>query len=116
MGAFCYGPLVDVTLLLRAGILVPTCAYQRRDHAVVRYHCRPYEPSASHHYLLLLLPNACYVVEQQHAVIIERLGKFNRIVNAGFHMKVPVIDRKAATVSLRTMKTVLASTLRPRTT
>lgn len=24
--------------------------------------------------LLLLLPNACYVVEQQHAVIIERLG------------------------------------------
>lgn len=54
--------------------------------------------------LLLLLPNACYVVEQQHAVIIERLGKFDRIVNAGFHMKVPVIDRKAATVSLRTMK------------
>ena len=54
--------------------------------------------------LLLLLPNACYVVEQQHAVIIERLGKFNRIVNAGFHMKVPMIDRKAATVSLRTMK------------
>lgn len=54
--------------------------------------------------LVLLLPNACYVVEQQHAVIIERLGKFNRIVNAGFHMKVPVIDRKAATVSLRTMK------------
>ena len=54
--------------------------------------------------LLLLLPSACYVVEQQHAVIIERLGKFNRIVNAGFHMKVPVIDRKAATVSLRTMK------------
>ena len=54
--------------------------------------------------LLLLLPNACYVVEQQHAVIIERLGKFNRIVNAGFHVKVPVIDRKAATVSLRTMK------------
>ena len=54
--------------------------------------------------LLLLLPNACYVVEQQHAVIIERLGRFNRIVNAGFHVKVPVIDRKAATVSLRTMK------------
>ncbi|MFR2627068.1 MAG: SPFH domain-containing protein [Collinsella sp.] len=30
--------------------------------------------------------------------------QFNRIVNMGFHMKVPVIDRKAATVSLRTMK------------
>ena len=91
-------------LLLRAGILVPTCAYQRRDHAVVRYHRRPYQPFDSIIILLLLLPNVCYVVEQQHAVIIERLGKFNRIVNAGFHMKVPVIDRKAATVSLRTMK------------
>ncbi|MFR9004847.1 MAG: SPFH domain-containing protein [Collinsella aerofaciens] len=48
-------------------------------------------------------------------MIIERLGKFNRIVNAGFHVKVPVIDA-AATVSLRTMKNGLASTLRPRTT
>ncbi len=45
-----------------------------------------------------------FVVKQQHAVIIERLGKFNKIVGAGFHAKVPFIDRKAATVSLRTMK------------
>lgn len=45
-----------------------------------------------------------YVVKQQHAVIIERLGKFNSIVGAGFHAKIPFIDRKAATVSLRTMK------------
>lgn len=45
-----------------------------------------------------------YVVQQQHAVIIERLGKFHRIVGAGFHVKIPLVDRKAATVSLRTMK------------
>lgn len=45
-----------------------------------------------------------YVVKQQHAVIIERLGKFHRIVGAGFHVKVPIIDRKAATVNLKTMK------------
>lgn len=45
-----------------------------------------------------------YVVKQQHAVIIERLGRFSRIVGAGFHAKIPFIDRKAATVSLRTMK------------
>lgn len=45
-----------------------------------------------------------YVVKQQHAVIIERLGRFHCIVGAGFHAKIPVIDRKAATVSLRTMK------------
>lgn len=52
----------------------------------------------------VLAPNIFFVVKQQHAVIIERLGKFNRIVGAGFHAKIPFIDRKAATVSLRTMK------------
>ena len=54
--------------------------------------------------LALVLPNTFYVVKQQHAVIIERLGRFSKIVNAGFHVKIPFIDRKAATVSLRTMK------------
>ncbi len=48
--------------------------------------------------------NLFYVVKQQHAVIIERLGKFHRIVGAGFHAKIPFVDRRAATVSLRTMK------------
>ena len=48
--------------------------------------------------------NVFFVVKQQHAVIIERLGKFNKIVGAGFHAKIPFVDRKAATVSLRTMK------------
>ena len=48
--------------------------------------------------------NLFYVVKQQHAVIIERLGRFHRIVGAGFHTKIPFVDRKAATVSLRTMK------------
>ena len=54
--------------------------------------------------VIAILANTLFVVKQQHAVIIERLGKFNRIVGAGFHAKIPVIDRKAATVSLRTMK------------
>ena len=52
----------------------------------------------------VVLPNTLFVVKQQHAVIIERLGRFNKIVNAGLHVKVPFVDRKAATVSLRTMK------------
>lgn len=54
--------------------------------------------------LVFLAYNAFFVVKQQHAVIIERLGKFNKIVGAGFNIKIPFIDRKAATVSLRTMK------------
>ena len=51
-----------------------------------------------------LTGNVFFVVKQQHAVIIERLGKFQKIVGAGFHAKIPFVDRKAATVSLRTMK------------
>ena len=54
--------------------------------------------------VVFVLANSLFVVKQQHAVIIERLGKFNRIVGAGFHANIPIIDRKAATVSLRTMK------------
>ena len=52
----------------------------------------------------LVTGNLFFVVKQQHAVIIERLGKFYKIVGAGFHVKIPFVDRKAATVSLRTMK------------
>ena len=54
--------------------------------------------------VVVVLANTLFVVKQQHAVIIERLGKFGGIVGAGIHAKIPVIDRKAATVSLRTMK------------
>ena len=43
-----------------------------------------------------LTGNVFFVVKQQHAVIIERLGKFNKIVGAGFHAKIPFVDRKAA--------------------
>ncbi len=43
-----------------------------------------------------------YVVQQQYMVIIERLGKFSKIVGPGFHVKIPVIDRIAARVNMRT--------------
>ena len=54
--------------------------------------------------VIWLLTQALFVVKQQHAVIIERLGKFQRIVYAGFNVMIPFIDRRAATISLRTMK------------
>lgn len=54
--------------------------------------------------VVVLLADTLFVVKQQHAVIIERLGRFNKIVGSGPHAKIPFIDRKAATVSLRTMK------------
>ena len=45
-----------------------------------------------------------FVVRQQEASIIERLGKFNRIVQPGLHFLIPIIERRAAEVNLRTQE------------
>ena len=42
-----------------------------------------------------IIKDGLFIVKQQHAVIIERLGKFNRFVGAGFHVKIPFFERKA---------------------
>ncbi|AEB06701.1 band 7 protein [Coriobacterium glomerans PW2] len=55
-------------------------------------------------FLIFGVGGSFFSVKQQSAVIIERLGKFDRIVGAGFHALAPFMDHKAATVSLRTMK------------
>ena len=50
---------------------------------------------------IILLTFALYLVKQKHAVIIERLGKFNRVSKAGLHIKIPFIDNIAGKVNLR---------------
>lgn len=50
---------------------------------------------------LVLILKTFIIVREQTAVVIERLGKFNRIANSGFGMIIPFIDRKTATVNLR---------------
>ena len=45
-----------------------------------------------------------YIVPQQNAFIIERFGKFHRYALAGFHVKIPLVDRIAKTVELRTQQ------------
>ena len=50
---------------------------------------------------LLFLKGALYMVKQKHAVIIERLGKFNKVSKAGLHVKIPLIDSIAGNVNLR---------------
>jgi regulator of protease activity HflC (stomatin/prohibitin superfamily) len=41
------------------------------------------------------------MVHQQHSVVVERLGKFNRILGPGLHVKVPLIEHVAGKLSLR---------------
>ena len=38
-----------------------------------------------------------YVIQQQHVGVIERLGKFHSIVNPGFHVRIPIVDRVRVT-------------------
>jgi regulator of protease activity HflC (stomatin/prohibitin superfamily) len=50
---------------------------------------------------LFFLKGALYMVKQKHGVIIERLGKFHKVSNAGLHFKIPLIDSIAGNVNLR---------------
>jgi regulator of protease activity HflC (stomatin/prohibitin superfamily) len=49
----------------------------------------------------LLIFKSFIIVKEQTAVVIERLGKFNRIASSGFGIIIPFIDRKAGLVNLR---------------
>lgn len=42
-----------------------------------------------------------FIVKQQTAAIVERFGKFQSVRNAGFQIKIPIVDRVAGKVSLK---------------
>lgn len=50
---------------------------------------------------VIILVLAIYMVRQQTFAIIERWGKFTRVVGPGIHVKVPIMDRVAGKVSIR---------------
>ena len=45
--------------------------------------------------VIIILVKTAVVVPQQNAYVIERLGKFSRPLNAGFHILIPFIERIA---------------------
>jgi regulator of protease activity HflC (stomatin/prohibitin superfamily) len=51
--------------------------------------------------ILALLLKSIVIVTEATAVVLERLGKFNRIAGPGFGLIIPFLDRKAATINLR---------------
>lgn len=50
---------------------------------------------------LVLLAAGIFTVKQQTAAIIERFGKFSRVVTAGLNFKVPFVENIARTIDLR---------------
>ncbi len=51
--------------------------------------------------VLFILISSLFIVKQQTAVIIERFGKFQSTRHAGLQIKIPLVDRVAARLSLR---------------
>jgi len=51
--------------------------------------------------ILLLLIKSVLIVREATSVVIERLGKFHRIVEPGLTLIIPFIDREAAVINLR---------------
>ncbi len=51
--------------------------------------------------ILYLLLSNIRIVPQEHAYIIERLGKFKTVWYAGLHLKIPFIDRIVNKISLK---------------
>lgn len=52
-------------------------------------------------FIVVTVVRAVQIVPQSRALVIERLGKFNTVMFAGFHIVVPFIDRIASRVDLR---------------
>ena len=51
--------------------------------------------------ILFFLKGALYMVKQQSAVVIERLGKFHKVSRPGLQFKIPLIDSIAGNINLR---------------
>lgn len=54
--------------------------------------------------VLFLLESCLYIVPQQDMYIIERFGKYLETADSGLHFKIPLVDRVASKMPLRTMQ------------
>ncbi len=52
-------------------------------------------------FVVVALVRAVRIVPQAVAVIVERLGRYNRTLDAGLHLLIPFVDRVRASVDLR---------------
>lgn len=51
--------------------------------------------------LMMILFSAFFIIKQQTTGIIERFGKFNRIVSPGLGIKIPIVDKLVARINMR---------------
>src|SRR5687768_16141516 len=53
--------------------------------------------------IIIAIVKGARVVPQKHAFVIERLGKYPRTLDAGFHVLIPFVERVIAKHSLKEM-------------
>jgi regulator of protease activity HflC (stomatin/prohibitin superfamily) len=58
--------------------------------------------------VIFVLAKTAVVVPQQNAYVVERLGKYSRVLRAGFHILIPFIERVAYRHTLKEMATDIA--------
>ena len=57
--------------------------------------------------VIFIIAKTAIVVPQQSGFVVERLGKFSRILRAGFHILIPFMERIAYKHSLKEMASVI---------
>jgi len=58
--------------------------------------------------VIFVLAKTAVVVPQQSAYVVERLGKYNRVLRAGFHILIPFLERVAYRHTLKEMAADIA--------
>jgi len=51
--------------------------------------------------VILVLTYAVRIIPQSNAVVVERLGAYDRTLQRGLHLIVPILDRVASRVTLK---------------
>ena len=51
--------------------------------------------------IIILLALSIVIIPQQRMGVVERLGKFNRILGPGLHFRIPILERIAGKESIR---------------
>ena len=52
-------------------------------------------------FVVVSLVRAVRIVPQSQAYVVERLGRYQAVMEGGFHLLVPFVDRVAARIDLR---------------
>ena len=53
-------------------------------------------------FVIALAVSSFRIVKQSFVIVVERLGKFHKLGQSGFHVVIPILDRVVATIDTRT--------------